>query len=110
MALYYDGNLDNDYDKAIKHPHVVAIQNLIDKTAYGRVQQIALQPFRDSQCDEDMFLAVKAVANLVGIFDFCWVTQVLWAERLANHWKFPTNGALDMSYSDQYQACLPPRD
>lgn len=109
MPLYYEGDIDSDYANALSRPHVGVIERLAGMAGSGRIQQIALQPYRDNQCSEELFYAVKGVANLVGIFSFCWVTQVLWAKRLRDDYNLPVMGALDMSYSDEYAPFLPQR-
>lgn len=105
MPLYYQGDVEADYASIQDHPQLQMILMLTSRFAYGRIQQMLLQPEtrtldRLDLADMSKMEVLDYLGNTIGKEEFCRVVQILWAKYLKDI-NIPTSGALNTFHSAQ---------
>lgn len=108
MPLYYQGDVDADYTSIQDHPQLQIILMLTSRFAYGRIQQMLLQPEtrtldRLDPSDMSKMEILDHLGDTLGKEEFCRVVQILWAKYLKDI-NVPTSGALNSFHSGQMDA------
>lgn len=105
MPLYYQGDVEADWASIQDHSQLQVILMLTSRFAYGRIQQMLLQPETRAldqldPSDMNKMEVLDHLADTIGKEEFCRVVQVLWAKYLKDI-GYPTTGALNSFHSAQ---------
>jgi hypothetical protein len=108
MPLYYQGDVEADFVSIQDHPQLQKILMLTDRFAYGRIQQMLLDPAtrafdRLDPSDMAKMEILDHLGETIGKEEFCRVVQILWARYLKDI-NIPTSGALNTFHSAQMDA------